>query len=113
MGIATKVAEEVVADGSDNDSMYDDVLAAPAASNLALEALEDMGFADSRLNSELLAANGGDLESTTVQLLQLSQWSEQRTTLLEMGVEDSVQVAQLLLKHSGNANLVVKELLSN
>merc|ERR1712070_211669 len=117
----TAAPRAALEDGSDTDSMADvhvvemsevaEVQSAPP--DAAKLALQDMGFADSALNAALLATNGGDLQSTAVQLLQLSEWSEQRTALLEMGVEDSVQLAQLLLKHNGNANLVVKELLSN
>merc|ERR1712070_993955 len=53
-----------------------------------------------------------DHHFTVTQLQQLSQWAPQMDTLEEMGVEQPLQRATLLLQHNGDVKAAVKQLLA-
>merc|ERR1711998_759258 len=70
----------------------------PKQQRTPMQQLLEMGHADEALNQMVLDASSTDVPKAVAQLQQLQ----------EMGLNDTVKLSELLLKHQGNTNLVVR-----
>merc|ERR1712070_1199325 len=76
-----------------------------------MQQLVEMGHGDEALNQMVLDASSTDVPQAVAKLQLLQGWVPQLQQLQEMGLNDTVKLSELLLKHQGNTNLVVRELL--
>merc|ERR1712070_791650 len=83
----------------------------PKQQRTPMQQLLEMGHADEALNQMVLDASSTDVPKAVAKLQLLQVWERQLQQLQEMGLNDTVKLSELLLKHQGNTNLVVRELL--
>jgi len=76
-----------------------------------MQQLQEMGHSDEALNQMVLDASSADVAQAVTKLQLLQGWVPQLQQLQEMGLNDTVKLSELLLKHQGSTNLVVRELL--
>merc|ERR1711871_333677 len=72
-----------------------------------MQQLLEMGHGDEALNQMVLDTSCTEVPQAVAKLQLLQGWVPQ---LQEMGLNDTVKLSELLLKHQGNTNLVVREL---
>jgi len=72
-----------------------------------------MGFCTPTLTAAAIAAHGLCLEQCATSLACLTcDWAEALQDLFEMGFEDKEANAKMLIKHSGNVNRCVRDLMA-
>merc|ERR1712022_57125 len=76
-----------------------------------MQQLQEMGYSDEALNQMVLDASSADVAQAVAKLQLLQGWVPQLQHLQEMGLNDTAKLSELLLKHQGSTNLVVRELL--
>merc|ERR1711967_129136 len=76
-----------------------------------MQQLQEMGYSDEALNQMVLDASSADVAQAVAKLQLLQGWVPQLQQLQEMGLNDTAKLSELLLKHQGSTNLVVRELL--
>merc|ERR1712070_900226 len=72
-----------------------------------MQQLQEMGYGDEALNQMVLDTSSADVAQAVAKLQLLQGWVPQ---LQQLGLNDTAKLSELLLKHQGSTNLVVREL---
>ena len=102
-----RVADRV----AEHDRRTARAVAAPAVAMAA--ALGAMGFTDTEMVQYVVEKNGADLDACARDLAALGGWAEGLTDLLEMGFENTMLNAKLMIKNGGSVKNTVRDLVAD